>query len=466
MPLNVKRFGASFLLIFILATLVFAQDDVMRQRIARARAYVAVKNYNAAVYELDGIRRESKDETVQSVALTMLISCYLEQGDYRRSQDLLIESFNNQKITKKPSSTYYSVAGQVVRGSRNQIERYRQLGLSLNDRNLPIEAVADLEKMRETLELIIKQSEELGDAKKQPAESFAMVEEASTARNTMARDDFDSTRWKTKIADTRERMANGNAKVINVVEEAPKPTPDPNAVAMVTPTPQTQPTMVPVSNVKTNPKDKKDKNTKPVVQPTPRVQIPNNVAQTEPKIEPTPTPKVEIIPTVAKVEPTPIPVRVEPKIEPTPEPKIETKTITDPLSTPLVTNGGTIETPKNNGETVAKTETTPPIEKTVVENTIITTPSTLDIGSLIGYATQTVKPNYPAIAKQMRLAGIVRVSITLNENGEIDAAESVSGPSMLKRPASDAAKRWKFRPVTKDGQPVKATGFIDFNFAP
>jgi hypothetical protein len=61
MPLNVKRCIASFIMVFILATTYFAQDDVMRQRIARARAYVAVKNYNAAVYELDGIRRDSKD---------------------------------------------------------------------------------------------------------------------------------------------------------------------------------------------------------------------------------------------------------------------------------------------------------------------------------------------------------------------------------------------------------------------
>jgi periplasmic protein TonB len=476
MPLNVKRCIASFIMVFILATTYFAQDDVMRQRIARARAYVAVKNYNAAVYELDGIRRDSKDETVQGVALTMLMSVYLEQGDYRRAQDLLVENFNNQKLSKKPSSTYYSVAGQVVRGSRNQIERYRQLGLSLNDRNLPTEAVADVEKMRETLELIIKQSEELADLKKQPNESFALVEEASNARGNMARDDFDSTRWKNKISDTRERMANSSAKVVNVVEDAPKPTPTPNTVAMATPLPTPQPTIIPVSTVKNDKNDKNNKNKKPT--PTPTPQISETIAKVEPT--PTPTPRVEITPTIPKVEPVPTPTpviaRVEPtpiptptiaKVEPTPE--VKPTQVTDPLSSPNLTasNGNenseisknTNVEPNTNGNS---NTTEPKITNPPIDNSS----GSLDVGSLVGYAVQTTKPTYPPIAKQMRLAGIVRVSVTVNENGEVTDAESISGPAMLKRPALDAAKRWKFRPFVREGQPTKATGYIDFNFAP
>jgi outer membrane biosynthesis protein TonB len=424
MPVNGKRCLASFIMVFVLATTYFAQDEVMRQRIARARAYVAVKNYNAAVYELDGIRRESKDDTVQGVALTMLMSVYIEQGDYRRAQDLLVENFGNQKISKKPSSTYYSVAAQVVRGSRNQIERYRQLGLSLNDRNLPTEAVADVEKMRETLELIIKQSEELADLKKQPSESFALVEEASNARSTMARDDFDATRWKNKIADTRERMANNSAKSVNVVEDAPKPTPNPNIVAIATPFPTPQPTIIPVSTTKTD--NKKDKNKKP----TPTPQIPDTIAKVEPT--PTPLPKVEITPSIPKVEPTPVIAKVEPvptptpviaRVEPTPEPK--PTQVTDPLASPNLTastgNGnGNSEITKptltvENNTSSNPTNTEPKINNLPIDNSS----GSLDVGSLVGYAVQTTKPTYPAIAKQMRLAGVVRVSVTVNENGEV-----------------------------------------------
>ena len=51
-----------------------------------------------------------------------------------------------------------AVAGQVVKGARSRVERYRALGLSISDRTLPLEAPNDLEKMRETLELVITQS--------------------------------------------------------------------------------------------------------------------------------------------------------------------------------------------------------------------------------------------------------------------------------------------------------------------
>jgi uncharacterized membrane protein len=169
MPLKVKGFWASCLLVLLLAVAVSAQtDEAMRQKIARARAFIATKNYNAAVYELDGIRRDTKDESVQSVALTMLMNVYLEQSDYRRAQDLLLETFNGQKTTKKVSQTYYSVASQVVRGSKAQVERYKSFGLSVKDTSLPTEATAEIEKMRETLEMIVKQSEELSDAKSSP----------------------------------------------------------------------------------------------------------------------------------------------------------------------------------------------------------------------------------------------------------------------------------------------------------
>ena len=117
MPLNVKRFCTSVLLLFSISILAFAQTsaDVMRERVAKAKAYIAVRNYGAAIYELENIRRETNDTMVHGVINVLLINSFLEQGDYKRAQDFLTE------LSKKPgaSASYLLAASQVVKGARN-----------------------------------------------------------------------------------------------------------------------------------------------------------------------------------------------------------------------------------------------------------------------------------------------------------------------------------------------------------
>ncbi len=497
MPLNVKSFWASCLLVLLLAVAVSAQtEEAMRQKMARARAFIATKNYNAAVYELDGIRRDTKDESVQSVALTMLMNVYLEQGDYRRAQDLLIETYNGQKTTKKVSQTYYSVASQVVRGSKAQVERYKSFGLSIKDQNLPTEATAEIEKMRETLEMIVKQSEELSDAKKQSDDSISLLEEASTARSVMARDDFDASRWKNKIVDVREKMATSRATVVNVVEDVkPKET-----VAVVVSTPTPAPVaIVPISDTKTD-KKKKDlsKNMKgissepsrspikPKDQPVIPPVTPNN-NQTVAVVE-KPSAVIEKViekPTVTvekPVEKTPVVVdkpvektvaTVEKPIEKTPVVPEKTPEVKrDPFfNASPVSNGGsettvsTIEKPTENTDTPPVNPTEKPKTLPTPETTAAISNDPVQIGSLKEYATRVVQPSYPAIAKSMRMTGTVKIDFTVDEKGDVSTIQSSTGPDMLKRAALDALKKWKFKPFEKDGQPAKAIGYVSFNFA-
>ena len=76
----------------------------MRERISKAKAFIAVRNYNAAIYELENIRRESSDAALLGVVNVLLMNSYLEQGDYKRAQDLLSEFYNAQKTTKANAS--------------------------------------------------------------------------------------------------------------------------------------------------------------------------------------------------------------------------------------------------------------------------------------------------------------------------------------------------------------------------
>ena len=145
MPLNVRRLFASFFLVVFSFIIINAQTaptsgDIMRGRISKAKAFIAVKNYNAAIYELENLRRETNDQTVHGVSNVLLMNCYLEQGDYKRAQDFLATLYNDIKLNKpNAAQNYYAAAGQVIRGARNQSDRYKALGLTVSDRNLPPE---------------------------------------------------------------------------------------------------------------------------------------------------------------------------------------------------------------------------------------------------------------------------------------------------------------------------------------
>ncbi len=420
MPLNVRRFCTSALLVFVSFTLVShaqtvtppanaptqtpapqtpTSGDVMRERISKAKAFIAVRNYNAAIYELENIRKETSDTAVQGVVNVLLMNSYLEQGDYKRAQDLLNEFYAAQK-TNKPNApaSYAAVAGQVVKGARSRVERYRALGLSVADRTLPLEALNDLEKMRETLELVITQSKEIGKTPARSADAMGLLEEATNSRTMLARDDYDARHWKDEVADAREQMANSRSVVLSAVNETPSDTSNLNQAA----------------------------NTKPV-------ETPSVVMQSVSDTKPPATRDREVKPADAALEKNDQPIYI---------PSAPQAIKEDPK--PIVA-----ETPKPDPPRTDSSRSTEPI----------------DVGSLIAYATKQSPPVYPPSAKSMRATGIVKVEVTVNETGDVTDVQKTSGPPMLQNAAKDAIKKWKFKPFVRDGQPVKATGFVSFNFS-
>ncbi|HXH69440.1 MAG TPA: TonB family protein [Pyrinomonadaceae bacterium] len=442
MRLNVRRFCTSVLLVFVFSIVSFAQTsaEVMRERVAKAKAFIAVKNYNAAIYELENIRRETKEPAVNGVINVLLMNSYLEQSDYKRAQEFLKELSND----KKPNAlaSYLAVAGQVVKGARNQHERYRALGLSVSDRNLPLEAVTDVEKMRETLELVVEQSKVLGKDKTKTSDAMALLEEATNARGGLARDDFDASRWKNEISDAREQLANSRSVVINAVDGTTTSAantafaaqtngqPNLNTIAIAKPT-ETNTTSNPVpnslvDNSKTLPVIKED--SKPQAESVARIDNP--------------------IQTVTPKEAAKQPIEVS-------------KTDSSNSSAP----------PKNkNVETqVSENKPNPNEAKIGTQTTAnkVDLPKTnipLVVGSLLEYVTQKVNPIYPPAAKTVRMSGVVKVDVVVDEEGKVAVVQKTSGPQMLQRAATDAIRKWKFKPFIRGGQPTKATGYISFNF--
>jgi protein TonB len=73
-------------------------------------------------------------------------------------------------------------------------------------------------------------------------------------------------------------------------------------------------------------------------------------------------------------------------------------------------------------------------------------------------------PEYPAIARQARAAGTVVVRVTIDEDGNVIAAQAVSGHPLLQAAAVAAARQARFSPTLLMGEPVKVVGVITYNF--
>jgi TonB family protein len=73
-------------------------------------------------------------------------------------------------------------------------------------------------------------------------------------------------------------------------------------------------------------------------------------------------------------------------------------------------------------------------------------------------------PIYPIIAKQARAAGVVTVEILVDEQGRVISAQATGGPPLLREAARLAALQARFTPTQLNGQPVKVSGVINYNF--
>jgi TonB family protein len=85
-------------------------------------------------------------------------------------------------------------------------------------------------------------------------------------------------------------------------------------------------------------------------------------------------------------------------------------------------------------------------------------------GVLNGTAISLPSPSYPEAARRLRMAGLVTVEVVVDETGKVISAVALSGPSVLRDVAIQAALRARFSPTKLSGQPVKVTGSINYKF--
>lgn len=145
------------------------------------------------------------------------------------------------------------------------------------------------------------------------------------------------------------------------------------------------------------------------------------------------------------------------------------RTVLPPLQVDVVAGNRHTRVPARNsaihldmgsGATSPASETPPATEQPVV--------SSADRVQLSPQAVQnvtvSVPPNYPLLARQMKVQGAVILQALISREGSIQELQIVSGPGILATAAREAVKQWRFKPYYQSGQPVETQARITVNF--
>ncbi len=78
--------------------------------------------------------------------------------------------------------------------------------------------------------------------------------------------------------------------------------------------------------------------------------------------------------------------------------------------------------------------------------------------------TSQVRPEYPALAKQARIQGVVHLFAVIGKDGAVKSLTVISGHPLLIQAAMEAVRQWTYATTLLNGQPVEVATQIDVNF--
>jgi TonB family protein len=73
--------------------------------------------------------------------------------------------------------------------------------------------------------------------------------------------------------------------------------------------------------------------------------------------------------------------------------------------------------------------------------------------------TRTV-PDYPELARQMNVAGKVKIEATISADGRVTNTKVIGGSPLLVGAATEALKKWRYEPAAKESIEV-----VEFDFS-
>lgn len=383
-----------------------AETEAVQKRLARARSLAAIGKLAAAAGELDALRSSTKEESLRDVARVLLMAIFVEMPDYPRAASLLDEAFGARtqgQTNDAATHAYFALAGQTVNSVRTHLERYRAFGINVSDASdLSGDANTDLNQLRGLLERLSTQAKQLHDEQVKGGDAGTRGLDAAALLE-------DAATVRMRIARNDQDRAEWQA----VVSEARQHLfSSEMRIASISEIPAARPTPVatqPAANTSAPPK--------PSSAPAKGGQKSDDSAKKSSK-------------------------------------KPQTQTAANAAPAP------TAAAP-NNAQPPAQQ---PPVTQSP-DGAARMGSSPVAVGSLAQKAKQKVSPTYPSIARAARVTGVVTVYLVVNEKGEVETVQKLEGPLQLQQAAADAARRWRFNPTVIDGQPVRVTGYLSFNFA-
>lgn len=104
------------------------------------------------------------------------------------------------------------------------------------------------------------------------------------------------------------------------------------------------------------------------------------------------------------------------------------------------------------------TETVAKVATPAAQRTSISSSAAADI------ITRSIQPDYPMLARQMRVQGSVILQALIGRDGMIQDLRVLSGPPILANAAEEAVRQWHFKPHFVGSQAVETRANITVNF--
>lgn len=142
------------------------------------------------------------------------------------------------------------------------------------------------------------------------------------------------------------------------------------------------------------------------------------------------------------------------------------RTALPPMSVEVVSgNRRTVVAARNNAINVDMSAASAPAPAQAASGAVVSAADRVQLSQQTTQSvTSSVAPDYPLLARQMKVQGAVVLQALISREGTIQELQVMSGPGILAAAAREAVRQWRFKPYFLNGEAVETQARITVNF--